>query len=171
MKSDEEDQCPETVDNYDPEDIWLEHADNAYRLYRKLWTEFYDWEADDCQQTISGLKRYFPRGPLPFDSPGEYPRQPTEDSEWYILEDWNPHTGMLFEATVHSDPIISHKSAPHPRYSTCNSISRNVQSSPDFLLTSSFLPFADDPKFDAEKCLRMFDSLAWQTELQDPDSQ
>jgi len=60
---------------------------------------------------------------------------------------------------------------PSPRYTTCTPLSWNIDTrgADAGPLVAPFATFADDPSFNLTAMLELYDSFAWQTEMDDPN--
>jgi histone-lysine N-methyltransferase EZH2 len=154
----------------------------AFRVYEEVWNEFNKWKAEDCKQQLRLLQR-----PLPPPEVAQAAQRMTSvfrtggpgDVETIYLcdtEDDIPlDSGGATVLTCNTVPLkLPEKvNEPHPRYEFCTpsvqSISFHVESAAwDELETVPFVPYADDPTFNARGYLRQYAQFAWEY-LGDPD--
>ncbi|KAH9047475.1 hypothetical protein EDB83DRAFT_1463014 [Lactarius deliciosus] len=168
---------PDPPTNRDPD----ESRALAFQVYKEVWDEFNKWKQENCKQQLLLLQK-----PLP-------PRTAAEDAllEASTLRDGEPgeveiiylcdseddvplHPGgstVLMCETVHLEPPSDF--APHPRYESCTPAVQSILLRPgsvaeEELTILPFVPYADDPTFDAKGYLGVHERFAW-VELGDPD--
>ena len=154
----------------------------AFRVYEDVWNEFNKWKSEDCKQQLHLLQK-----PLPPREVVEATRKMTSafrmgepgDVEIIYLcdtEDDIPlEAGGATVLTCKTVPLKppNNFNKPHPRYEFCTpsvqSITLHVESAAsDELEVMPFVPYADDPTFNARSYLRQYVHFAWEY-LADPD--
>jgi hypothetical protein len=153
----------------------------AFQVYEKVWNEFSKWKAEDCKQQLRLLQK-----PLPPPEVAEATRTMTSafrtgepgdvetiylcDTEDDVPLDAGGATVLTCNTTLLKFP---YNFEPHPRYEFCTtsvqSISIRVESVEyDEIGTAPFVPYADDPTFNARAYLGQFQQFAWEY-LANPD--
>jgi hypothetical protein len=159
----------------DSEDIQFENYPTASKIYRHLWTEFYNWEQVFCQQTLEGLSRsgVHPMS-LPHDGTSIYglPALSSSEQDFFIYEDISLDSTLTTKFTLSPNPkIIETRSLePSAGYTACTAISTNIIQKDD-PASLSFAPHADDsdPLFDLNDYLSHAGWFTWQSDFKDPD--
>lgn len=164
----------DTVENdgNSDEDFFLEKGEIAYEVYKAVWKEFYDWETSHCSQTIYGIiSSEISFEDLSFEELSVYSRKSNTNSEWFFVENWDIQKSVVqvdeFPLHVH---LLQEIFDPYPHYTSCTPTSINVQCPKNLLWTASFIPFADDERFELLNYLSKFCTCGWQTDCWDPDS-
>ena len=160
-----------------------ENRELAFLVYEEVWDEFNRWKAEDCRQQLRLLQK-----PLPPPNVAEAARMMAltfrtgdpDDVETIYLCDTDDDVPLdPGGATVltcknvlleFQEPVTE----PHPRYEFCTtsvqSIAFRIESvATDEFETVPFVPYADDPTFNALRYLGQFEFFAWE-HLVDPDS-
>jgi hypothetical protein len=159
-----------------------ENRSLAFRVYEEVWNEFNKWKAEDCKQQLRLLQKPLPPPEVAQDArrmasifrtgePGDVEIIYVCDTEDDIPLDSNGAT-VLTCNTIHIK-LPGDVNEPHPRYEFCTpsvqSISFRVETAAcDELETMPFVPYADDPTFNAREYLRQYRQFAWES-LGDPD--
>lgn len=154
----------------------------AFRVYEEVWNEFNKWKAEDCKQQLRLLQKPLPPPEVAqaasrmasifrTGEPGSFETIYVCDTEDDIPLDSDGAT-VLTCHTVHIK-LPRDFNEPHPRYEFCTpsvqSISLRVESAAsDELETLPFVPYADDPTFNARDHLRQYAHFGWEY-LGDPD--
>src|SRR6266702_11697 len=155
----------------------------TFRVYKEVWDEFNKWKVENCEQQLLLLQKPLPPPAAAEDALLEASNlregEPGEVEIIYLCESEDEiplHPGgstVLMCETVHLE--LPTDFAPHPRYESCTpavqSIAFRLSShAEDALLILPFVPYADDPTFDAKAYLEMYAGkrFAWE-ELGDPD--
>ena len=154
----------------------------AFQVYKEVWDEFNKWKVENCEQQLLLLQK-----PLPPPAVAEHTlleefnfRDGSEPGEVEIIylcnsEDDIPlspgGSTVLMCETVHLE--LPPDFAPHPRYEFCTPSVQSIAPRPGSVAwaeldTLPFVPYADDPTFDAKEFLGMFTWFAWES-LGDPD--
>jgi hypothetical protein len=156
------------------------------QVYKEVWDEFNKWKVEYCKQRLLLLQK-----PLPPPAAAETALleasnlrdggEPGEVEIIYICdsEDDIPlHPGgstVLTCETVHLKlPKLRNKLfAPHPRYESCTPAVQSIAFRPgsaaeEELDILPFVPYADDPTFDAKVYLGQWKYFGWEN-LGDPD--
>jgi histone-lysine N-methyltransferase EZH2 len=161
-----------------------ENRDLAFCIYKEVWDEFNRWKVEDCRQQLRLLQK-----PLPPPNVTEAARMMAsafrtgdlDDVETIYICDTDDDVPLNpGGATVLTcknvllrfrEPVIE----PHPRYEFCTSsvqsIALRIESqslASDELETVLFVPYADDPAFNALAYLEQFKFFSWEN-LADPD--
>ena len=146
--------------------------DIAVTVYREVWDEFYTWEPDHCQQTISYLALdAYQSSPVPDLSPETV--STALDLHYAVEATLNIRMDYLILVFYCFDVGLS-DFRPYPAFEFCTpaskSIARNAND-PDDAHEVPFIPYADDPKFPIHEYLTDFPLLGWQlrSNCQDPD--
>ena len=159
-----------------------ENRDLAFRIYEEVWDEFNRWKVEDCRQQLRLLQR-----PLPPPNVAEAarmmastlrPSDPDDVETIYLCDtsdDVPLNAGGATVLTCKSVPLKFQDpvTEPHPRYEFCTpsvqSIAFRIESlASDELEIVPFVPYADDPAFNALAYLDQFKFFAWE-HLADPD--
>ncbi|KAH9965541.1 hypothetical protein BGW80DRAFT_755784 [Lactifluus volemus] len=147
----------------------------VFRVYKAVWDEFNKWKAEDCKQHLLSLQN-----PLP---PPEVAKATSRvastlcsnesgDVEIVYLCDTNDDIPLdVSVATVllcKAVPLeLPDKFRPHPRYESCTpsvqTIALRVGSvAHNEFDEAPFVPYANDPTFDAKGYLGQFEQFAWE---------
>ncbi|KAH9477313.1 hypothetical protein JR316_0009517 [Psilocybe cubensis] len=179
-----DDDTATAVDETDQEEIvtepmWLaEHGPIALKVYKDVWTEFYEFETQYCKSVLKNLSRGGPgrhkQDPPAISAPIYVPSNSNYTCQIVDLSD-DGHT--MHVTTRPMDPTVLDDSnftipEPYPKYTTCTPLSHNVRLlNPDMDTRAPFLPYADEPEFLKRfpDYLDDFDVFAWQVDLDDPD--
>ncbi|KAI9462879.1 hypothetical protein BJY52DRAFT_1255768 [Lactarius psammicola] len=153
----------------------------AFRVYKEVWDEFNKWKVENCEQQLLLLQKPLPPPAAAKDAlleasnlrdgqPGEVEIIYLCDSEDEVPPNPGGSTVLMCE-TVHLE--LPMEFTPHPRYESCTpavqSIAPRIGSAADNEIeVLPFVPYADDPTFDAKAYLGTFKRFAWE-ELGDPD--
>ncbi|KAF9012189.1 hypothetical protein BDZ89DRAFT_1224211 [Hymenopellis radicata] len=136
----------------------------ALQIVEEVYREFNEWSQDDAQASIDSLACKNPDDSFP--DRGEF------------------KLGGMDACLIDDEDCIivniENNIAPHPPYTSCAPVSRNVLLPEDADLglragRLSHVPYADDPEFKAEQFLRdcMMENpdlkYAWQNDFEDPD--
>ncbi|KAH9164584.1 hypothetical protein EDB89DRAFT_2016838 [Lactarius sanguifluus] len=154
----------------------------ALQVYKEVWDEFNKWKQENCKQQLLLLQKPLPPPAAAEDAlleasnlrdgePGEVEIIYLCDSE----DDIPLHPGgstVLMCETVHLE--LPTEFTPHPRYESCTpavqSIALRPGSGAEYELdVLPFVPYADDPTFDAKAYLGTFEWFGWM-DLGDPDA-
>ncbi|KAH9025966.1 hypothetical protein EDB85DRAFT_1981141 [Lactarius pseudohatsudake] len=168
---------PDPPTNRDPD----ESRALAFQVYKEVWDEFNKWKQENCKQQLLLLQKPLPPPAAAEDAlleasnlrdgePGEVELIYLCDSE----DDIPLHPGgstVLMCETVHLE--LPTDCTPHPRYESCTPAVQSILLRPgsvagEELSILPFVPYADDPTFDAKGYLGMHTRFAWE-ELGDPD--
>lgn len=164
------------VDSDGSEDIQIEKFLTCSRIYRDLWTEFYNWEQVFCQQTLEGLSKpqagVHPRS-LPHDATSIYELpvvSSSSEEDFFTYEDISLDSTVSAKFTLSPNPKIieTQNMEPSAGYTACTAISTNTILKDD-PASLSFIPHADDPLFDLRDYLSHVGWFTWQYDLNDPD--
>ncbi len=150
----------------DTSNIGLLTEMEAHQIFREVYCEFYEWQQADAQASIDRLACKSPDDSDSFPDRGAFGLSGVDAN---LIDD---------EECIVVD--IGNEIAPHPPYTSCAPVSRNVLLSDHAELglgmgMLSHVPFADHPAFDKEQflrdCIKQSPSLtyAWQTDFIDPD--
>ena len=161
------------VDSDDFEVIQIQKFDTASKIYHDLWTEFYNWEQEFCQQTLEGLSK---DGVHPWSLPHdrtsiyELPVFSSSGEDFFAYEDISLDSSVTTRFTLSPDPkIIETRSLePSAGYTACTAISTIIILKDD-PASLPFAPYADDPLFDLEDYLSHAGYFTWQHDFKDPD--
>jgi hypothetical protein len=155
----------------------------AFRVYKEVWDEFNKWKVEDCKQHLLSLQN-----PLPPPEVAEATSRVAStlcsgesgDVEIVYLCDTNDDIPLDVDgATVllcKAVPLeLPDQFEPHPRYESCTpsvqTIALRVGSvAHEELDVVPFVPYANDPTFDAKEHLGQFERFAWEN-LVDPDGE
>ena len=163
------------MDSDDSEDIQIEKYVTGSRIYRDLWTEFYSWEQEFCQQTLEGLSKPragVPPRSLPHDGTSIYelPVLSSSEEDLFTYEDISLDSTVTVKFTLSPNPKIieTRNLEPSAAYTACTAVSTNIflQDDPASL---QFAPYADDPLFELDEYLSSVGWFIWQYDLNDPD--
>ncbi|KAI0253462.1 hypothetical protein BJV78DRAFT_211135 [Lactifluus subvellereus] len=153
----------------------------AFRVYKEVWDEFNRWKVEDCKQHLLLLQK-----PLPPPEAAEAtlrvasalrPGVPGDVEVVYLCDtgdDVPLDTGNATVLTCRTTPLkLPIDFAPYPRYESCTPSVQTValrvgSAAHDEFDTAPFVPYADDPTFDAKVYLDQFRQFAWEG-LANPD--
>ncbi|KAH9059795.1 hypothetical protein EDB87DRAFT_1562822 [Lactarius vividus] len=169
---------PDPSKSRDPE----ENRALGFQVYKEVWDEFNKWKPENCKQQLLLLQKPLPPPAVVEDAlleasnlrdgePGEVEIIYLCDSE----DDIPLHPGgstVLMCETIHLE--LPTDFTPHPRYESCTPAVQSIafrpgSSAEDELDILPFVPYADDPTFDAKGYLGTFEWFAWE-HLGDPDA-
>ena len=161
------------VDLDDSEDIQIVKSLTASKIYRDLWTEFYNWEQEFCQQTLEGLSKDGVRHrSLPHDENSIYelPALSSSEEDFFTYEDISLDSTVITKFTLSLNPKIIETQSLEPSagYTACTAISTNTILKDD-PASLPFAPYADDPLFELDDYLADAGWFTWQYDLIDPD--
>ncbi|KAF8268570.1 hypothetical protein EI94DRAFT_1800296 [Lactarius quietus] len=165
--------------------INCEHEEDralALRVYKEVWDEFNKWKVENCEQQLLLLQKPLPPATAAEDALLEESNlreggEPGEVEVIYICEsedDIPPNPGsatVLMYETVHIE--LPPDFAPHPRYEFCTPAVQSIalrsgSAAEHEVEILPYVPYADDPTFEAKEYLRMFERFAWE-QIGDPD--
>ncbi|KAF8273078.1 hypothetical protein EI94DRAFT_1783169 [Lactarius quietus] len=169
-----------------PSDIPMNHDPDesralTFRVYKEVWDEFSKWKSENCEQQLLLLQKPLPPPAVVEDALLEasnvHDGEPGEVEIIYLCESdddipLNPGgSTVLMCETVHLE--LPPDFAPHPPYESCTPAAQSIAFRPgsaaeDELDNLPFVPYADDPTFDAKAYLGVFKRFAWE-DLGDPD--
>ncbi|KAH9059794.1 hypothetical protein EDB87DRAFT_1809770 [Lactarius vividus] len=168
---------PDPLTSRDPE----ESRALAFQVYKEVWNEFNKWKPENCKQQLLLLQKPLPPPAAAEDAllkvfnlrdgePGEVEIIYLCDSDDDIPLHPGGSTVLMYE-TVHLEPPTD--CTPHPRYESCTPALQSIvfrlgSAAGEELTILPFVPYADDPTFDAKAYLGMHKRFAWE-ELGDPD--
>ncbi|KAI9444047.1 hypothetical protein H4582DRAFT_2190030 [Lactarius indigo] len=154
----------------------------AFQVYKEVWDEFNKWKVENCKQQLLLLQKPLPPPTAAEDAlletsnlrdgePGEVEIIYLCDSE----DDIPLHSGgstVLMCETTHLELPTDFE--PHPRYESCAPAVQSIAFRPgsdaeNELDVLPFVPYADDPTFDAKAYLETFSWFGWEN-LEDPDA-
>ena len=154
----------------------------ALKVYKEVWDEFNKWKVENCEQQLLLLQKPLPPPAAVEDALLEASNlreggEPGEVEIIYVCEsedDIPLHPGgstVLMCETVHLE--LPPDFEPHPRYESCTPAVQSIalrsgSAADNDLVNLPFVPYADDPTFEAKKYLRNFETFAWE-ELGNPD--
>ncbi|KAI9444046.1 hypothetical protein H4582DRAFT_2095391 [Lactarius indigo] len=153
----------------------------AFQVYKEVWDEFNKWKVENCKQQLLLLQKPLPPPAAAEDALLEVSNlrdgEPGEVEIIYLCdsEDDIPHhpggSTVLMCETVHLE--LPTDFTPHPRYESCTPAVQSMvlhvgSAAGEELVILPFVPYADDPTFDAEAYLGVHNRFAWE-ELGDPD--
>ena len=154
----------------------------ALQVYKEVWDEFNKWKVEYCKQRLLLLQKPLPP-PAATETallevanlrdggvPGEVEIIYICDSEDDIPLRPGGSTVLMCE-TVHLE--LPEDFEPHPRYESCTPAVQSIAFRPgsdaeNELDVLPFVPYADDPTFDAKAYLAQFRYFGWE-DLGDPD--
>jgi hypothetical protein len=155
----------------------------ALRVYKEVWDEFNKWKAEDCKQQLLLLQKPLPppevaqasssvASALRRSEPGDVEVIYLCDSKDDVPLDPGGATVLMCKTIPLKLPTDF---APHPRYESCTPSVQTVGlrlecAAHDEIETAPFVPYADNPAFNAKAYLNQFRRFAWE-ELVDPDSE
>lgn len=156
-------------------------------VYRDCWVEFYRWEPGECQQLIVDLPPVSSdtadfeelNDVLPLTSNNVSRKQnllmdvDSPGSERLITVTAYDGIGSFSHVRVPVEEVmVSTDFEPHPIYESCPPTSKNIARRFHDLNDTEqipFIPYADEPNFDAEEYAMECESFAWQVIWKDPD--
>ncbi|KAH9965543.1 hypothetical protein BGW80DRAFT_755949 [Lactifluus volemus] len=132
----------------------------AFRVYKAVWDEFNKWKVEDCRQHLLSLQN-----PLP---PPEVAKATSRVASTVCST--SLVTSKSFTSATRT---MTSRLTPHPRYESCTpsvqTIALRVGSVAHKEFDEApFVPYANDPTFDAKRYLGQFEQFAWEN-LVDPD--
>lgn len=155
-----------------------EIKDIGIDVFSEVWSEFYRWELVECQQLLDELKP----GAGPSESNHNLHallNQPLGDVDLEIQTDDHSGIAEIYDINgactvvpVLSEEISSNVYEPYPTYESCTPTSKNLALRRDALTEAQhlqFIPYADEPNFDAVEYAKHSDEFAWQVDWKDPD--
>lgn len=137
--------------------------------YRSVWNDFYPWETEYSSEVIASLATDTPAQDRP-SAEDLYFSQDIDILSFHHLK--RPISG-IHSSSIRALPVVQ----AHPRYQACTPSNQNVMAEwPDPFVTSPFIPFADEARFQPKSFLEEFlqcshyvdPKLRWQS-LPDPD--
>ncbi|EGO29325.1 hypothetical protein SERLADRAFT_412873 [Serpula lacrymans var. lacrymans S7.9] len=156
--------------------------DLIHRVFAQVWTEFYKWEQQYSRDRVQNLSRSdhyhtSPSAPAIVKLSERLSNvSMTQDVEMQLEMDRARET-MQFERFYEDgsssiSPITLHvihapEVQPHSSYEACAPIQRSVFHGDDSD-AMPFMPFADEPEFDAHDYAQFYGSFAWEQDY-DPD--
>lgn len=123
-------------------------------VFRKIWNEFYAWEQAYSAKTIGSLSE----GPLPAAE------QRKEEERNFC----NFISSLKLSEPRKEIIIKEPECVPYESYEYCTPTSSNIWKGDDSP-TMPFIPYSDDPSFDALEHCRRYNSLAWEHPRIDPN--
>jgi hypothetical protein len=155
----------------------------AFGVYKEVWDEFNKWKAEDCKQHLLSLQHPLPppevaettsrvASTLCSGESGEVEIVYLCDTNDDIPLDAGGATVLLCKAV----PLeLPDKFKPHPRYESCTPSVQTIglragSVAHEELDVVPFVPYANDPAFDAKGYLSQFERFAWEN-LEDPDGE
>jgi histone-lysine N-methyltransferase EZH2 len=165
--------------NSDDETI-TENRAFAFLVYKEVWDEFNKWKVEDCKRQLRLLEQ-----PLPPQNVSEAAKEMAsafrtdgdghDDVEIIYICDTEDDVPLdVGGATVLTCKAVSLEIPPdfepHPPYEACTPSVQSIaiREAYDMHETVYFVPYADDPTWDARDYLNQFAIFAWE-KLADPD--
>lgn len=148
----------ETQEDTEPNESDIK--DLFYNVLSTTWNDFYDWEEEDCLRTLASLAAPEVAQAI---LPPELSDLEETNADLYGLSlgDDTPPGEVVIDVSM---PIT-----PYPLYESGPLASRGVMNGddPEYM---SFLSYADDPNFRADKYMEDHHyRFAWQWKIADPD--
>lgn len=155
-----------------------EIKDIGMDVFSEVWSEFYRWELVECQQLLDELK---PGAGPPESNHNLYAllNQPLGDVDLEIQTEDHSGTAEIYDINgdctvvrVVSEEISSNDYQSYPTYESCTPTSKNLALRRDALTEAQhlqFIPYADEPDFDAIQYAEHSEEFAWQVDWKDPD--
>ena len=154
-------------------------------VFRSVWEEFYDWEATHCQSAIRslGLSLYAPLNSDVITLPRTHsrnrqrtntilpapPQFPANDQPNISCLDYTQEDSPVAVRSVVEVINVPKLSAP-PVYESVTPATRSIHHGDDDD-SMAFVPYADEPTFDALDHTLQYGSFSWQDKFCDPDSE
>lgn len=149
------------------------------KVFEEVWREFYGWEHNAClslldevkvdglpePNNLNNLHTILDQTACPLDI------RISTDDDGHIAEFYNSN-GSCIAIPVLTEEVSPRKFDPYPTYESCTPTSKNLALRPDVLTENIFLPFipyADEPNFDAVAYANDCAEFAWQSDMIDPD--
>jgi hypothetical protein len=153
-------------------------------VFHSVWVDFYDWEATHCQSAIKslGLSLYAPHASDVITLPRTHSRNvkhrtntiaaphlfPATDRSNISCLDYTQDDSPVAARSVVEVINIPSMSAP-PVYESVTPTTRSIHHGDDDD-SMAFVPYADEPSFDALDHTLQYGSFSWQEKFCDPDS-
>jgi hypothetical protein len=156
-------------------------------VFRSVWEEFYDWEATYCQSAIKslGLSLHAPHTSDVITLPRTHSRNgqrtniilPVPPQSLFPATD-QPDISCL-DYTQEDSPVAARsvvevinvpKLSAFPVYESVTPTTRSIHHGDDDD-SMAFIPYADEPDFDALDNTLQYGSFSWQNKFCDPDSE
>lgn len=173
--------------NFDREELYSQHTANLKEIgaivFSEVWNEFYSWEPDQCRQLLRELKpwaRYSCKTNADLHASLDRPLHSMDididmnaeiNAPWVQIYD---NEGVCTKMPVSFEEVVlSGNFEPYPKYESCTPTSKNIALRRDALVEADrleFIPYGDEPEFDADMYVRHADELGWQVDWRDPDS-
>lgn len=157
-------------------------------VYKRVWEEYYEW---DTTYTSSNLlltttqteekkakrtSHFRLHSITPSNESSSWPLPDatadnactTADNEAFTLHRFADDGSQALEEVVGADVLTLTEFAPCPEYEACTPMPANILQGEDST-DMPFIPYADDPKFDAAENCEDYDRFAWQVINADPD--
>ncbi|KAL4252704.1 hypothetical protein ABKN59_004025 [Abortiporus biennis] len=141
-------------------------------VYRQVFDEFYNWEANACQNDINSLAAINPLyadypDPGHFDSVDETQDVDMADEDAELELDLLDFDLGFMEDIVLKDIPVEYFS-PHPKYEACTPSDRNIRSTKNREILE-FIKYIGEPNFRLKYFVDLFDAFEWQVQWRDPD--
>ncbi|EGO29321.1 hypothetical protein SERLADRAFT_433320 [Serpula lacrymans var. lacrymans S7.9] len=147
-------------------------------VYREVWTEFYKWEPDYCQQRIDSLADDESAAwvvttklseMIDHNEPQVLDNEMDMDSPSCVFARANPD-GTFTESRIPLEEIFVEYFEPHPNYESCLPTNKSFACGRGSF-NLPFIPYEDEPEFDVKEFLKGIDSFHWESDHEDPDIQ
>ncbi|KAI0784073.1 hypothetical protein C8Q75DRAFT_781215 [Abortiporus biennis] len=141
-------------------------------VYRQVFDEFYNWEANACQNDINSLAAINPLyadypDPGHFDTVDETQDVDMADEDDELELDLLDFDLGFMEDIVLKDIPVEYFS-PHPKYEACTPSDRNIRSTKNREILE-FIKYIGEPNFRLKYFVDLFDAFEWQVQWRDPD--
>jgi histone-lysine N-methyltransferase EZH2 len=157
--------------------------DKVRFVFRSVWEEFYDWEAAHCQSAIKSIgfsshascfshvigsshRLHGNRQPMMLV---KAPPQPSSlDNQLDVICSDYTNRSPPIETRATFETIYAPEFSEPPVYESVAPITRSIHHGDDDD-SMAFVPYADDPTFDALDHTLQYRSFSWQDKFCDPD--
>lgn len=149
-------------------------------VFLDVWDEFYRWELVHCHQLLDELKVHPDTGP-PESNQNLHAllNQPLKDADDEMQIEGEFDDAEIYDISgasvvllVLSNELSAHDFQHCPIYESCTPTSKNLALRGDVLTEKQqlpFIPYADEPEFEAMQYAKDADEFAWQCDWIDPD--
>lgn len=150
-------------------------------VFRSVWEDFYNWERAYCQSVIKTLHFSFSaarsEATVVLHNPsasGQYsasihtPLQPSSKAKNQPKITLLDYTGTAPIATRYAVEVINAPEMSTPTYESVTPAARSIHQGDDDD-SMAFIPYPDDPTFDAFEHTLRYKSFSWQDRFCDPD--
>ncbi|KAJ2918203.1 hypothetical protein MD484_g2168, partial [Candolleomyces efflorescens] len=152
-------------------------------ILKIVWDRFYQWDEESCRALLSDLRSKQPNtdGPSELENTlGSFTpcdRPDGDADEFFDVADYDEdgdqleEEGLLSVSIIEKEPTsrwVIHHWKPNPRYLACTPLSANIFVPHDTPTSCSFPPLSDDPAFQLDSFMALYNRFTWQYDFKDP---